>query len=53
VSWSFYLLLVPTVAYIAASVSYGVQGNWPLSIVYLGYSIGNVGLLWLDRVMAR
>lgn len=50
-SWSFYLLLIPTIAYLLAAMAYGFQGHWPLSIVYLGYSFANVGLLWLDRLM--
>jgi hypothetical protein len=49
-SWSLALIAVPTLCYGAASVSYGIQGNWPLSIVYSGYAWANVGLLWLDRL---
>lgn len=52
-SWSFWLILAPTVCYLAAAVSYGLQSNWPLAIVYAGYSWANVGLLWLDRVMPK
>lgn len=47
------LLLVPTAAYALAAVVYGIQKNWPLVIVYSGYAWANVGLLWLDKLMAR
>lgn len=50
-SWSFYLLLVPTIAYGLAAVVYGLQKNWPLMIVYYHYMGANFGLLWLDRIM--
>jgi hypothetical protein len=53
VSWSFWLLLVPTGAYLLAAGVYASKGNWPLCIVYAGYTVGNIGLLWLDRVMAK
>jgi hypothetical protein len=49
-SWTFGLLLIPTIAYVLAAMAYGFQGNWPMSIVYLGYSFANCGLLWLDRL---
>lgn len=52
-SWSFWLILIPAACYSLACVSYGIQGNWPLAITYVGYAIGNVGLLWLDRLMAK
>jgi hypothetical protein len=53
VSWSFWLILAPTVCYAAAAVVYGVQGSYPMSVVYAGYSFANIGLLWLDRIMAK
>ena len=49
---SFWLILIPTVAYLLAAGVYAVNGNWPLSIVYSGYAWANLGLLWLDKVMA-
>lgn len=52
-SWSFWLVLVPTVCYLLAAVAYGIQRNWPMTIVYVGYSFANCGLLALDRVMAK
>jgi hypothetical protein len=53
VSWSFWLILVPTLCYSAAATVYGFQRNWPMVIVYSGYAWANVGLLWLDRLMAK
>jgi hypothetical protein len=50
-SWSFWLILTPTICYSAAAVVYGLQKNWPLVIVYSGYAWANCGLLWLDRLM--
>lgn len=47
-SWSFWLILAPTVCYLAASVVYGAQGKWPLMVVYAGYAFANTGLLALD-----
>ena len=51
-TWTFYLLLVPTISYLAAAVVYGIQGAWPLAIVYSGYAWANCGLLVLDRMMS-
>jgi hypothetical protein len=54
VSWSFWLILAPTLCYSAAAVVYGIQKNWPLVIVYTGYAFANVGLLAIDvRKMAE
>lgn len=47
-SWSFWLLCVPTVAYLLAGIVYGVNGKWPMAVVYLGYFAANCGLLALD-----
>lgn len=52
-SWSFWLLLVPTLCYALASVSYGLQRSWPMAVVYFGYALANCGLLALDRIMAK
>lgn len=47
---TFVLILVPTICYGIAGVLYGAKGNWPLSIVYAGYSVAHVGLLVIDRM---
>jgi hypothetical protein len=48
VSWSFWLILVPTGCYGVAAAVYGTKGNWPLAITYAGYAFANCGLLALD-----
>lgn len=52
-SWSFWLLLVPTVCYGLAAVVYGLQGSYPMSVVYTGYAFANCGLIWLDRLLTK
>jgi hypothetical protein len=52
-SWSFWLILTPTLCYAAAAVVYGAKGNWPLAVTYSGYFIGNLGLLALDVHLSR
>jgi hypothetical protein len=47
------LVIIPGICYALASVLYGREGNWPLSVVYAGYFIGNCGLLWLDLTLKR
>jgi hypothetical protein len=47
---TFALILVPTICYGLAAALYGAKGNWPLTVVYLGYSVANVGLLVIDRM---
>ena len=44
-----WLVLIPTLCYALAACLYAWQGNWPLVIVYSGYSFANCGLLMLDR----
>lgn len=48
VSWSFWLIAIPTGCYLAAACVYGSKGNWPLAVVYSGYCWANLGLLALD-----
>lgn len=48
---TFWLLVIPTLCYAAASLAYAVKANWPLSIMYAGYAFANCGALWLDRMM--
>lgn len=47
-SWSFWLILIPTICYALAAGVYGWSKNWPLCIVYYHYAGANIGLLWLD-----
>lgn len=51
-SWSFWLILAPTICYALAAAVYGYQKNWPLMIVYYHYAGANIGLLWLDVRLA-
>lgn len=48
-SWSFWLILIPTGCYSLAAVVYGFQKNWPMAVVYSGYSLANCGLLALEK----
>jgi hypothetical protein len=52
-SGPFLLIGVPTACYGIAALMYAMQKNWPMVIVYSGYAWANVGLLWLDRLMAK
>lgn len=52
-SLSFYLLLIPAIAYLLATMAYASQKNWPLAIMYSGYAWAACGALWLDRLMAK
>ena len=52
-SLSFWLVLVPTISYATTAGVYLWQKNWPLAIVYAGYSFANCGLLALDLQMGR
>lgn len=47
-NWTFWLVLVPTISYAAAACVYSWQKNWPLAVIYAGYSFANLGLLALD-----
>jgi uncharacterized protein involved in cysteine biosynthesis len=47
-SWSFWLLLVPTVAYALAAIAYGLQDRWPLCVIFSGYAFSNLGFLYID-----
>lgn len=47
------LLLIPTGCYFLAAILYAKQGNWGLCITYSGYSAANIGLLIVDRIMAK
>jgi hypothetical protein len=47
-SWSFWLIAIPTICYGAAGVVYAMKGNWPLCVTFSGYMWANFGLLALD-----
>jgi hypothetical protein len=41
---SAWLIILTGIIYAAISVEQGIKGNFPMSIVYAGYSFANVGL---------
>jgi len=47
------LIVIPTLCYVGAALTYGWQKNWPLAITYSGYAWANLGLLWMDRLMTK
>ena len=47
------LIIIPTLCYGLAAGLYLLKSNWPLAIVYTGYSLANVGLLWLDKLTSK
>jgi hypothetical protein len=49
-SWTFALILIPTVCYAAAMAAYLMKGDHAMAVVYSGYAWANVGLLWLDMI---
>jgi hypothetical protein len=36
-------------AYLWVAIDQGLKGNWPMAVVYFGYSLANVGLVILAR----
>lgn len=47
-SWTFALLLIPTLCYAAAMAAYLVKGDYAMAVVFSGYSWANLGLIWID-----
>lgn len=41
------LLILTTFAYALAAIAFACQGDRPLAIVYVGYTIANFGVIWL------
>lgn len=52
-TWTSALIAVPLVCYLCAAVAYGIQKNWPMTIVYSGYAWAQGGLWLLDKVMTK
>jgi hypothetical protein len=48
VNWSFWLVLLPTVCYAGAAVSYGIHRDWPSVVIFAGYAIANCGFLAIE-----
>ena len=47
------LIIIPGICYGLAAGIYMLKSNWPLGIVYFGYSVANIGLLWLDKLTSK
>lgn len=43
----FHFILISTLLYVGAAVSFAWEGKWPLAIVYAGYAFANIGFLIL------
>lgn len=52
-TWTGWLITIPGLCYLAAAVVYGLQRQWPLSITFAGYCLGNVGLWLADNMLAK
>lgn len=52
-TWTAALVIVPGVCYALAALIYSYQGNWPMAIVFSGYSFSNCGLWWLDKITGK
>jgi hypothetical protein len=47
-----WLVVGVTITYAVAAVLYAVKRNWPSCVVFAGYAVANVGVLWaLVRVV--
>lgn len=46
-SWP--LIAACGLAYLYVSVDQAIRGNWPMSVVYFGYALANVGLVIIAR----
>lgn len=43
------LVVLVTVCYVGVSASEAANSNFPLSLVFGGYALANIGLLWAMR----
>lgn len=42
-----WLVVVVTVLYVGAAIAYGLTRNWASVIVFSGYAIANIGVIWM------
>lgn len=42
-----WIVIVVTVLYAAAAVAYGLGRHWQSMIIFTGYAIANVGVIWM------
>lgn len=40
------LLVAVTLAYIGIAIDFAMKGNGQMGVVFLGYSIANLGFIW-------
>lgn len=52
-SWSFWLVLIPTLCYAGAAVAYWQMKDWPYVVVFAGYSLANCGFLAIELMRAK
>jgi hypothetical protein len=41
-----FLITIVAIIYFAVSIQFFLKGNCPMGIVFLSYSVSNVGLCW-------
>ena len=46
---STWLIVLVTLAYLATSIQQAVQRNYPVSVMFFGYAVANVGILSLIK----
>lgn len=52
-SVAFWLVMVPTLCYAGTALFYFLAGERQWSLVYAGYSLANIGLLWLEMMRTK
>lgn len=45
----FWFILVSTMLYTGAAISFAAEKQWPMMIVYTGYAFANIGFLMMAR----
>lgn len=48
-SYGYWLLVGVTVAYVGVAVDFFRYDNWQMAMVFAGYSLANIGLLFASR----
>lgn len=43
---SLILLVAVTLAYVGIAIDFAMKGNGQMGVVFLGYSIANLGFIW-------
>lgn len=49
-SWSFWLILIPTLCYAGTAVAYGIRKDWPQATIFTGYALANCGFLAIEMM---